>query len=226
MQLAVFGSTGFAGEAFTQLALENGHQVRALVRDPRAAGRAVSRVEVVQGDALDSTAVARTVRGADAVVSTLGGYRGPESIAVGTRNIVTAMRRTGSSRLVVLQGFHVHFPGDASNPGKWLVKAFLGLRCRGLLTYGAQLGELLRATDDLTWTLVRIPRMVEGGASDRARTGTFALGPWSAVRVGDVASELLTLAQSEASLHEAPMLYTPRVRQPAPGAITTDSIHR
>ncbi len=38
MQLAVFGSTGLAGAALTHLALENGHQVRALVREPRDSG--------------------------------------------------------------------------------------------------------------------------------------------------------------------------------------------
>ncbi len=206
MRLAVFGSTGLAGAALTRLATEHGHQVRALVRDP---ARAVTGVDTVRGDAHDADAVARTISGADAVVSTLGGFRGPDSIAAGTRNILTAVRGTGPRRLVVLQGFHIGFPGDPQNPGKRLVETFLALRCRPLLTYGAELGELLRATDDVPWTLVRIPRMVAGGASGRAITGRFALGPWSSVRVGDVAAVLLRLAQDESSIHEAPMLYTP-----------------
>jgi len=82
-----------------------------------------------------------------------------------------------------------------------------------LIPFGAELGELLRATDDLSWTLVRIPRMVEGAPSGRARSGTFELGPWSSVRVGDVATELVKLAQDTSSSQEAPMLYTPSTRQ-------------
>jgi putative NADH-flavin reductase len=224
MQLAVFGSTGLSGTALTHLALENGHQVRALVRERTGVGRVVPGVEVVHGDALDPAAVARTVDGADAVVSTLGGFRGPESIAAGTRNIVTSMPRTSGGRLVVLQGFHIHFPGDPRSPGRLLVETFLGLRCRPLLSYGAELGELLRTTEDVSWTLVRIPRMVGGGPSGRARTGSFALGPWSSVRVGDVATHLLTLAQNESSVHEAPMLHTPRSRRPAP--TPAEPVHR
>lgn len=224
MQLAVFGSTGLAGTALTHLALENGHQVRALVREPRDSGGAVPGVEVIRGDALDPSAVAQTISGADAVVSTLGGFRGPESIAAGTRNIMTAIRETSDGRLVVLQGFHIDFPGDPWSPGKRLVETFLALRCRPLLSYGAELGELLRATDDVAWTLVRIPRMVGGGPSGRARTGSFSLGPWSAVRVGDVATHLLTLAQNQSSVHEAPMLHTPRSRHSA--SIPAEPVHR
>ncbi|WP_328994218.1 NAD(P)H-binding protein [Kribbella sp. NBC_01245] len=212
MQLAVFGSAGLAGAAVSRLALENGHEVRALVRGPNA----VPGVEVIRGDALDPSAVERTLRGADAVISTLGGFRGPESIAAGTRNIITAMRETGGSRLVVLQGFHIDFPGDPWSLGRRFVETYLRLRCRLLVPYGAELGELLRATDEVAWTLVRIPRMVEGAPSGRARAGRFSLGPWSVVRTGDVAAHLLSLAQNESSVHDAPMLHTPRSRHAAP----------
>jgi uncharacterized protein YbjT (DUF2867 family) len=225
MRLAVFGSTGLAGAALTHLALENGHQVRALVRGPGAAGRAIPGAEAIQGDALDPSAVTRTVHGADVVISTLGGFRGPESLAAGTRNIITAMRETGGRRLLVLQGFHIGFPGDPQGLGKRLVETFLALRCRPLLSYGAELGGLLRATDDISWTLVRIPRMVGGEPSGRAITGTFALGPWSSVRVDDVATHLLTLAQNESSVHQAPMLHTPRSRHPAPESTPAQPIH-
>ncbi len=216
MRLAVFGSTGLAGAAVARMAIEDGHRVRALVRDGTPATRVVSGVDVVRGDALDPDAVARTVSGADAVVSTLGGFRGPESIAAGTRNIVAAMRETGPARLVVLQGFHIGFPGDPKNLGKRLIETFLALRCRGLLSYGAELGELLRATDDVAWTLVRIPRMVDRAPSGQARAGNFALGPWSSVRVGDVAAHLLATVQDVSSVHEAPMLVTPRAGHPSP----------
>ncbi len=192
------------------MAIENGHQVRALVRSPADQTQVVSGADVVRGDALDPDAVARTIAGTDAVVSTLGGFRGPESIATGTRNIIDAMREAGPRRLVVLQGFHVEFPGDPKNLGKRFVEAYLALSCRPLLPYGAALGELLRATEDVSWTLVRIPRIVAGDPSGRARTGIFALGPVSSVRLGDVATCLIELAENESSVHEAPMLHTPR----------------
>ncbi|CRK62010.1 hypothetical protein [Alloactinosynnema sp. L-07] len=212
MKLAIFGAAGLAGAAVAQLALDRGDQVRALVRSTKPPG-VLDRAEIVRGDALDPAAVAATVAGSDVVISTLGGYRGPDSIDKGTMNIIGAMRRTGPRRLVVLQGFHIGFPGDPNNPGKHLVEAFLAVRCRPLLGRGAALGELLRGTGDLDWTLVRIPRMVDGPPSGRAAAGTFRLGPISSVRVGDVADHLYRLAQERASIHEAPMLHTPRTAQ-------------
>lgn len=208
MKIAVFGGAGLAGGALVELAVQRGHTVRALVRGTTDPGSALARSEVVRGDALDPDAVARTIAGTDVVVSTLGGYRGPESISAGTANIVRAMRRSGPSRLVVLQGFHIDFPGDPRNPAKVVVRAFLTLRCRPLLAQGEALGDLLRATDDVDWTLVRIPRLVAGPPTGRAQTGRFALGPISAVRTGDVAVTLLDLAQSPAYRHDAPMLVT------------------
>ena len=204
--------------------------MRALVRESTNASSALAAAEVVRGDALNPDAVAKTLAGADAVISTLGGYRGPESIELGTENIVTAMRKTGPDRLVVLQGFHIGFPGDPINAGKRLVEAFLAVRCRPLLGHGAALGELLRRTADLSWTLVRIPRIVDGGPSGRARAGTFALGPWSSVRLGDVAVHLLQLAEDGTAVREAPMLYTPRTPPPPqrgidPGATATTRAH-
>lgn len=218
MRLAVLGGTGLAGSAVVEQAVERGHHVRALVRGSTNPPRALMEADIVRGDALDPDAVARTISGADAVVSSLGGYGGPASIAAGTEHITTAMRQNGPDRLVVLQGFHIDFPGDPRNPGKHLVKAFLALRCRPLLEHGAALGGLLRGTDDLAWTLVRIPAMVSGPASGRARMRTFALGPWSSVRVGDAASTLLDLAVTAAFVREAPMLFTPRRRSPGSAA--------
>jgi putative NADH-flavin reductase len=210
MRIAIFGSTGLAGAAVARLALEHGHQVRALVRGADHPDRVVTGMDVVRGDALDPDAVARTIDGADAVLSTLGGFRGPESIALGTNHIITAMRERGPRRLVVLQGFHVDFPGDPRNAGRHLIGTYLTLRSRTLVSCGTELGELLRATDDVSWTLVRIPRMVDAGPSGRARAGIFELGPWNSVRSGDVAAHMVTLAENDSSVHYAPMLYTPR----------------
>jgi putative NADH-flavin reductase len=215
MRLAVFGGAGLAGSATVQVALARGHQVRVLVRSSTTLPSDLAGAEVVRGDAFDPDAVAPAVAGADAVISTLGGYRGPGSIDVGTDNIVAAMREVGLDRLVVLQGFHIEFPGDPHNLGKLLVRAYLTSRCRPLLRHTAGLGELLRSIDDLSWTLLRIPRITAGGASGRARLGTFALGPRSRVQLGDVAAHLVQLVENPAWVRQAPMLHTAGTPLPA-----------
>ncbi|UYN83070.1 MAG: NAD(P)H-binding protein [Microcella sp.] len=210
MKIAVFGGAGLAGSAFVEHALRQGHGVRALVRESTSVPPGLATAEVVRGDALDASAVAETISGCDVVVSSLGGFRGPESLDAGTANIIDAMRRQGLRRLVVLQGFHVSFEGDPENFAKRIVKLYLRLRCRPLLPHSAALGRLLRETDDIEWTLVRVPPIVDAPFTGRAELGRFALGPLSKVTVGDTAATLLDFATSTASVHDAPMLVTGR----------------
>lgn len=214
MKITVFGASGLAGSALVELAVREGHTVRSLLRPSTTPPAAIARSEIVRGDALDPDTVARAIAGADAVVSTLGGFRGPASIAAGNANIVAAMQRGGPARLVVLQGFHIDFPGDPHNAGRSVMRVLLSLRCRPLLGHSAALGDLLRETDDLAWTLVRVPRIVKRPASGRTQTGRFALGPTSSVRLGDVAATLLELTDNSEHLHAAPMLITTRRARP------------
>ncbi|MDO9589534.1 MAG: NAD(P)H-binding protein [Microcella sp.] len=208
MKIAVFGGSGLSGGAFIELALERGHQVRALVRESSAAPTGLADGDIVRGDALDAEAVSETVEGTEVVVSTLGGFRGPESLDAGTANIITAMRAKGLRRLVALQGFHMSFDGDPENFAKKFVTAYLAVRCRPILPHSAALGRLLHETDDIDWTLVRVPPIVEKPFTGRASLGRFALGPMSKVAVGDVAATLLDFAGNTASVRDAPMLVT------------------
>lgn len=208
MKLAVFGGAGLSGSAMVESALAQRDEVRALIRPQSAPPAGLDETNVVRGDAFDAAAVADTVTGADAVVTTMGGFRGPESLSVGTANIVSAMRASGIDRLVVLQGFHLHFPGDPQTLRSRMVAAYLNKHCPPLIPHGQKMAELLVRTDDIAWTLFRIPRIVPGPQTGRARLGTFRLGPLSSIRLGDLSEQLLAATRSEMFVRQAPMLYT------------------
>ena len=175
MKLAVFGGAGLAGSAMVESALAQGDEVRTLIRPQSASPAGLDETSVVRGDAFDAAAVADTVTGADAVITTMGGYRGPDSLSVGTANIISAMRASGVDRLVVLQGFHLHFPGDPHTLGSRMVAAYLNRQCPPLIPHGQKMAELLVQTDDIGWTLFRIPRIAPGpptGQPDSGRSGS------------------------------------------------------
>ena len=73
MKLAIFGGTGYVGQALVRMALDQGFELRLLVRDPSKFNAHGPGVEVLTGDALDIAAVKKTVVGCAAVLSTLGG---------------------------------------------------------------------------------------------------------------------------------------------------------
>lgn len=75
--IAMLGATGKVGNAFVEMALEAGHEVRALVRSRARFKQADhSRVSAVEGDATKLEDVRRVVGTADVVVSCLGNSPG------------------------------------------------------------------------------------------------------------------------------------------------------
>ena len=106
MHLALFGATGRVGGRVLEYALADGHTVTALARDP-AKLTPSQGLTVVTGDVLDPVAVALTVRGADAVISTLGnaGLHAPgTAVSEGMRNIAQAMQDAGVARVLSVAG--------------------------------------------------------------------------------------------------------------------------
>src|ERR687888_2308318 len=72
MRLTIFGASGKTGRHLVEQALEAGHTVTAVVRDPARLPLRHDRVQVVKADVLDPAAIGPAVAGVDAVVSALG----------------------------------------------------------------------------------------------------------------------------------------------------------
>ena len=72
MKIAILGSTGFLVRVLLERALEAGHHIRTLVRDPDRLGEFKDRVEFIMGNVFDPADVSETVRGTVVVLSTVG----------------------------------------------------------------------------------------------------------------------------------------------------------
>jgi len=115
MLALVTGATGLGGSHVVERLIADGWRVRALVREPGAAGWLAERgAELRGGDVLDADSVARAAAGCDvvhhaaAVVTASGGwgaYRRPN--VDGTRNVVAAAARAGA-RLVHVSSVAVY----------------------------------------------------------------------------------------------------------------------
>ncbi|MCJ7831839.1 MAG: NAD(P)H-binding protein, partial [Actinobacteria bacterium] len=106
MRIVVFGSTGRAGSAVVERALDMGHDVTAFARSPERLAWLQGRegLHIALGDATDEVAVVEALKGGDAVVSALGsGTLDPTThLSEMTADLVAAMRSEGPARLVAL----------------------------------------------------------------------------------------------------------------------------
>ncbi len=119
----VTGATGFTGGHLARTLAARGYQVRALVRDRRAAiDLERAGIELVEGDLRDRAALDRAVAGIDRVYHIAAmyrqaglpadAYRAVNALAV--RDVVEAAARAGVTRVVHCSTVGVH--GDVEHP--------------------------------------------------------------------------------------------------------------
>jgi hypothetical protein len=123
----------------------------------------------------------------------------------GTTRILAAMDRHGVRRLIVVQGFHLPFPGDPHSLGRPVMAALLRAWNRSLYADTYRMAEVLTGSE-LDWTLIRMPRLKPGPPGDGYRVGRLGLGPWSTVTTGQVAHFTLSCLQAGDFVRDAPMI--------------------
>lgn len=174
MRLTIFAATGGIGRQALEQALAAGHEVTAVVRNPKKISHEV-RTVTADLRAPDPTLLQSAVTGADAVLSALGPRSRSEAGITerGTRAIVEAMRATNVRRLVVVSAAPVSTlpsPGrpnpPAHDPGEGffmrnLLTPFIKTVLRKHYADLALMEDVLR-NSGLDWTVVRPPRLTDG----------------------------------------------------------------
>ena len=168
MNLLVVGSTGPLGREFVAQAMEAGHVVRALARDPSALKPAPG-LEVVRGDVFDQPSLDAAARGQDAAVVILGlpfsALRKPTNVySQGTRNVIAALKAASVRRLIVVSSFGV---GDSRRDAKLLERAFFSLALRGAYA-DKDLQEQAVRESGLDYTIVRPTRFTTAARAPAA----------------------------------------------------------
>ncbi len=176
MRVVIYGAGGLIGSQLTQEAIQRGHEVTAVLRDPSRAPDIDGQVEVVAGDVLDTGAVEALARGRDAVMSAIGsGLRGPDPVFEVHRgaaeSLVTALRAQGETapRLLVV--------GSAGSlevtPGVRLVDTpDMPEMFRTEALAHAEALEFYRTVSDVSWTYVSPAVLIQPGE----RTGSYRTG--------------------------------------------------
>jgi len=207
MRIAIFGATGRTGKHLVREALDAGHEVVALARDPSKMGMTHERLRVIRGDVLDPAKVGEVVRGADAVISAVGQTKGsPKDLQTrGTQNIVAAMKEHGVRRLVSLTGAGVRDPGDRP---KLVDKAFgfaLKTLQRDVLEDGERHAEVIKGSG-LDWVIVRGPRLTEGPKKGTYRVGLVGKNSGTQVSRADLAEFMLRQVTGDEHLGQMPVV--------------------
>lgn len=175
--IILIGASGFVGSAILEEALNRGHKVTALVRNPEKIQVKNENLTVLAVDATDVEALSKVVAGKDAVISAYNpGWGNPrlyEEILENYPKIIEGVKKAGVQRLLVVGGAGVLYvqPGvRLMDSGTLPAELMPAVRGEGELFL-----NVLSKDNDIDWVYFAPPANL-GNMGKGIRTGKYRLG--------------------------------------------------
>ncbi|MFT3826657.1 MAG: NAD(P)-dependent oxidoreductase [Chitinophagaceae bacterium] len=176
MKIALIGATGFVGSAILKEALDRGHQVTALVRNPAKVTTTSPSLIVKEGDVFNEADVVALATGQDVVISAYNpGWTNPEiynDFIKGSESIQAAVKKSGTKRLIIIGG-----AGSLEiAPGKQLIDTpQFPAEFKPGASAARDFLETIKKEKDLEWTFFSPAIEMHHGTSG-VRKGHYRLG--------------------------------------------------
>lgn len=201
MKIAIFGATSGTGGELVKQALERGHSVTALVRNPAQLADKSDGLTVMAGDIHDLASVERCIQEQDAVICAIGARDLKKTMirTEGTVNIIGAMKKNNIRRLFVVSAMGV---GESWNTLSIFNKFLFAILMKSTREdHEAQ--EAAVKESGLDWTIIR-----PSGLVNTPRTGVYSVGEdipakTSQISRADVADLILNNLEAQALVHKA-----------------------
>ena len=179
MKLTIFGTTGEAGRLLIEQALAEGNEVIAFVRNLSKLTIRHENLTIIQGELHDVISIERAVNSADAVISLLGPRPGEDSkikpLTQGTQNIVTAIKKFGVRRLIIVSTPSASAPNDLPDLKFKVLVYIIKSTMRPAYEEIVNVAQVVRDSD-LDWTIVRVSTLNNNPKSSKVRVGYLGTG--------------------------------------------------
>lgn len=200
MKVALIGASGFVGSALLNEALERGHQVTALVRNPSKIITKNPNLTVKELDVMVSEDVTKAVKGYDAVISAYNpGWKNPniaEDTLNGYKSIIEGVKKAGVKRFQMVGGAGSLFvePGKTIIDMGYIPKSILS----GVKALAQVLTDYLRPEKELDWVFFSPAATIEPSK----RTGKYRLGKDNLISGDDGESRISVEDYAKAMIDE------------------------
>jgi putative NADH-flavin reductase len=182
MKLLLIGASRGVGFELLQQALQAGHGVTLIARNPDSLKLQHENLTVIKGGILDKEVIERSVNGQDAVCITIGTKPTFKPVSVyseGTKTVIEAMNKSSCRRLLCVTGIGA---GDSRGHGGFLYDKIINPVLLKTIYEDKDRQEAIVRQSGLEWEIVR-PGLLNNGA----RTGKYrVLTDLTGITVGNI----------------------------------------
>ena len=159
IKIAIIGGTGKSGKYLVNQLINQGFQLKILLRNPDNFQITSSLIEVIKGEVTNFSSIHSLIEDCQAVISTLGlgiPASEPTIFSQSTTNVIKAMNECNVHRYIVTTGLNVDTPFDKKSSKTsfgtdWMKKTF------PISTTDKQSEYDILVNSNIDWTLVRLP---------------------------------------------------------------------
>jgi len=168
MKIAVFGASHGIGCQLLTLALEQGHEVTALLRKPNKLKISNSNLHIIKGDILDPSSVAKSIADQDGICVCIGippSRKPVEVFSKGIKNVLSSLGNNTEQKLIVITGIGA---GDSKGHGGFLYDRVINPFLLKEIYKDKNREEALIKASHSNWMIVR-----PGFLTDGPKTGNY-----------------------------------------------------
>lgn len=182
MKIGIIGASKGIGYSLLNLALEEGHEVSALLRDPSKIDLTNSRLNIIKGDIRDLDSVKSVVTGQDAICICIGISPTNKPVDVfskGAENVISAMDSQSKQKLISVTGIGA---GETKGHGGFLYDRILNPLLLKTIYADKDRQETIIKSSNVEWLIVR-----PGFLTNGERTGTYrVIDDLSGITAGNI----------------------------------------
>ncbi len=208
MKIVVFGASGKVGRLVVDKLLQKNHQVTVFIHknNPYQENK---NLTVIEGSIYDQKDIDKAVKGNSIVISTLGSWNTKKKniLTSGMEIIIPSMRKHNIKRIITITGADAQSKRDRINVTQLLVHFLFGVFARKILIDGERHIQLLESSD-LSWTVIRSPRMRSTGAQGSYRLNLKANKPWESIHRINVAEAICLQVKDDKYLEQSPFVHS------------------
>lgn len=210
MKIVLFGATGNIGNVILDEALNRGHQVTAVVRDPSKLAKKHAALTVVQGDVAQPASYASALTGTDAAIASLNDHANPANVPRQATLLLDTLSKAGVHRFAWVGGAgsletapDVRVIDDPGFPEAWKVAANAQIEALGIFraskapidwTYISPAAEIAPGERKGSFRVGGEQLLVNPEGHSRISNADFAIGVLDRIEKGDAAKKRVTFA--------------------------------